>query len=243
MANTTQVVQPATQRGDLRWRVARLEEAEGSSKVGKAGGQRAGVDEGIAPSCCHRPSRSAMNQRPAILPLAMRYTWISGSVTPFPSYITPITSTVARTSGRIPRTRAMKAFIPSGPRMSPIGVWLMHASSKGSSTVDTRFWLMTSSMYRRTMALFCSDIPWRTARSRWECDGSGSARRSAPPSPRHGGLPSCVLYLKLAADGLHSQVAAVHVFRVEARVAQLEGGLAADMEAVGAVDHHGLGLV
>src|SRR5262245_56689045 len=70
-----------------------------------------------------------------------------------------------------------------------------------------------------------------------------AARRSAPPSPRHGGLPSCVLYLKLAADGLHSQVAAVHVFRVEARVAQLDGGLAADMEAVGAVDHHGLGLV
>src|SRR5499426_3963883 len=56
-------------------------------------------------------------------------------------------------------------------------------------------------------------------------------------------LLSCVLHLESAADGLHSRVAAVHVFRVEARVAQLDGGLAADMEAVGAVDDHGLGLV
>src|SRR5215510_13105231 len=63
--------------------------------------------------------------------------------------------------------------------------------------------------------------------------------RPYPPWP----LLSCVLHLELAADGLHSRVAAVHVFRVEARVAQLDGGLAADMEAVGAVDDHGLGLV
>src|SRR5215216_4771134 len=58
-----------------------------------------------------------------------------------------------------------------------------------------------------------------------------------------GGFLSCVLHLELAADGFHSRVAAVHVFRVEARVAQLDGGLAADMESVGAVDDHGLGLV
>src|SRR5882672_12326989 len=48
------------------------------------------------------------------------------------------------------------------------------------------------------------------------------------------------VHLQRVADGLPSRVAAVHVLRVEARLAQLDGGLAADVEAVGAVHHHRL---
>src|SRR5262245_45840674 len=61
---------------------------------------------------------------------------------------------------------------------------------------------------------------------------------SPPTRKRRRSRSSSGLHLHRPAGCLPARVAAVHVLGVEAGVAQLDGGLAADVEAVGAIDHH-----
>src|SRR5258706_6086932 len=71
----------------------------------------------------------------------------------------------------------------------------------------------------------------------WRKACSVARRRCA----RAAGFPSW-LQLQRCTDRLPAGVAAVHILRVEASLAQLDRGLAADVESVGAVDDDGLGL-
>src|SRR5215813_5668466 len=126
---------------------------------------------------------------------------------------------------------------PVTPAIQPAGNAPIFSRSK--PTVSTMAAVAEKTVIATTMSPFMllSLRQGRSGRRRRHCRSGRDVKQ------RHGGFLSCVLHPELAADGLHSRVAAVHVFRVEARVAQLDGGLAADMEAVGAVDDHRLGLV
>src|SRR5262249_25700379 len=72
------------------------------------------------------------------------------------------------------------------------------------------------------------------------CTGPASA--AAGPRRPTGAASASFVEAQRVADRLPPRVAAVHVLRIESRLAQLHRGLAADVEAIRAVDDHRLGL-
>src|SRR5262245_28347317 len=75
----------------------------------------------------------------------------------------------------------------------------------------------------------------RGTRPRWPRCAPAAA---AAPCRRESSVVRLSVHLDRVTDRLPARVAAVHVLRIEARLAQLDGGLATDVKAVRAVHDH-----
>src|SRR5438105_10724360 len=73
-----------------------------------------------------------------------------------------------------------------------------------------------------------------------QTSGASRGSTSARESSRACGISA--VHPDRGADRLPAGVSAIHVLRVESRLAQLDRCLAADVESVGAIHHHGLRL-